>query len=394
LADRRQEQDVARTLKSDRILFLATMLLVAVSVVMVYSASAVQADARYQMSYLFLSKQLAWAVIGTSLMWAVMRVDYHVYQRPVLIWSLLGATVVLLLVVFFFPARNGTQRWITMDFFSLQPSELAKLAVILFTASLLDRRMHRVNDVGFVLAPIGLVAGLLAGLILKEPDFGTAAVLVGIVAMMLFAGGLTYRYVFGAGLVLLPAAMLIAMSSAYRIQRLKTFLNPWEDPLGQGFQIIHSLYAVGTGGVLGKGLMAGVEKLYYLPEPHTDFIFAVIAEELGLVGTTLVVAAFALIAWRGLRASLLAPDRFGSLVALGVTMMVVLQALVNISVVTSLLPTKGIPLPFVSAGGSSLLISMVAMGILLNISQQSSATVSASTASGRRTDWTVSSQEA
>jgi cell division protein FtsW len=235
---------------------------------------------------------------------------------------------------------------------------------------------------------------VLAGLILKEPDFGTSAVLVGIVTMMVFAAGLTYRYVFGAALVLLPAAMLIAMSSAYRIERLKTFLDPWKDPLGQGFQIIHSLYAVGTGGVFGKGLMAGVEKLYYLPEPHTDFIFAVIAEELGLVGTTLVLAAFALIAWRGLRASLLAPDRFGSLVAVGITLMVVLQALVNISVVTSLLPTKGIPLPFVSAGGSSLLISMVAMGILLNISQQSSATVSASTAVGRRTDWTVSGQEA
>jgi cell division protein FtsW len=385
---------MARTLKSDRILFLATMLLVAASVVMVYSASAVQADARYQMSYLFLSKQLAWAVIGTSLMLAVMRVDYRVYQRSALIWSLVGVTVALLIAVFFFGARNGTQRWITLGFFSLQPSELAKLAAILFAASLLDRRMHRVNDVSFVLVPIGTVTMVLAGLILKEPDFGTSAVLVGIVTMMVFAAGLTYRYVFGAALVLLPAAMLVAMSSAYRIERLKTFLDPWKDPLGQGFQIIHSLYAISTGGVFGKGLMAGVEKLFYLPEPHTDFIFAVIAEELGLVGTTLVLAAFALIAWRGLRASLLAPDRFGSLVAVGITLMVVLQALVNISVVTSLLPTKGIPLPFVSAGGSSLLISMVAMGILLNISQQSSATVSASTAVGRRTDWTVSGQEA
>jgi cell division protein FtsW len=385
---------MARTLKSDRILFLATMLLVAASVVMVYSASAVQADARYQMSYLFLFKQLAWAVIGTSLMLAVMRVDYHVYQQPTLIGSLLGVTVILLVAVFFFGVRNGTQRWITLGFFSLQPSELAKLAAIFFTAFLLDRRMHRVNDVNFVLVPIGLVTLVLAGLILKEPDFGTAAVLVGVVTMMVFAAGLTYRYVFGAALVLLPAAMLIAMSSSYRVQRLVTLLDPWKDPLGQGFQIIHSLYAVGTGGVFGKGLMAGVEKLYYLPEPHTDFIYAVIAEELGLVGTTFVLGAFALIGWRGLRASLLAPDRFGSFLALGVTMMVVLQALVNISVVTSLLPTKGIPLPFVSAGGSSLLISMIAMGILLNISQQSSTTVSASTAVGRRADWTVGGQEA
>jgi cell division protein FtsW len=385
---------MARTLKSDRVLFLATTLLVAASVVMVFSASAVQADARYQMSYLFLSKQLAWATIGMFLMLGVMKVDYHLYQRPAVLRGLLTVTVVLLLSVFLFPARNGTQRWITLGWFSLQPSELAKLAAILFSATLLERRMHRVNDVSFVLVPIGVTTIGLAALILMEPDFGTSAVVIGIVTMMVFAAGLTYRYVFGAALVLIPAAAFFAMSSSYRLERLKTFWDPWKDPLGQGFQIIHSLYAVGTGGVFGKGLMAGVEKLYYLPEPHTDFIFAVIAEELGLVGTTLIVAAFALIAWRGLRASLLAPDRFGALVALGITTMVTLQALVNISVVTALLPTKGIPLPFVSAGGSSLLISMVAMGILLNISQHSSATASATTAVGRRTDWTLGGQEA
>jgi cell division protein FtsW len=385
---------MARTLKSDRTLFLATILLVAASVVMVYSASAVQADARYNMSYLFLSKQLLWAVTGTVLMLGVMRVDYHVYQRAAIIWPLLAVTVVLLLAVFFFSPRNGTHRWITIEFFSLQPSELAKLAAILFTAALLDRRMHRINDVGFALMPIGIVTFALAGLIFKEPDFGTAAVLVGIVAVMVFSAGLSYRYVCGAALVFLPTAMLLATSMGYRRERIETFLDPWKDPLGQGFQIIHSLYAVGTGGLFGKGLMDGVEKLYYLPEPHTDFIYAVIGEELGLVGTTLVLVCFALIAWRGLRATLLAPDRFGSLLALGITMMVVLQAFVNISVVTKLLPTKGIPLPFVSAGGSSLLISMVAMGILLNISRQSSATAAASTAVGRRTDWTLERQEA
>jgi cell division protein FtsW len=385
---------MARTLKSDKTLFLATILLVAASVVMVYSASAVQADARYNMSYLFLSKQLLWAVTGTMLMLGVMRVDYHLYQRPAIIWSLLGVTVILLLAVFFFNPRNGTHRWITFELFSLQPSELAKLAAILFTAALLDRRMHRINDVGFALLPIGLVTFALAGLIFKEPDFGTAAVLVGIVAVMVFSAGLSYRYVCGAVIVLLPTAMILATSMGYRRERIETFLDPWKDPLGQGFQIIHSLYAVGTGGLFGKGLMDGVEKLYYLPEPHTDFIYAVIGEELGLVGTTLILACFALIAWRGLRATLLAPDRFGSLLALGITMMVVLQAFVNISVVTKLLPTKGIPLPFVSAGGSSLLISMVAMGILLNISRQSSATAAATTAVGRRTDWTLGGQEA
>jgi cell division protein FtsW len=385
---------MARTLKSDRTLFLSTLLLIAASVVMVYSASAVQAAAKYQMSYLFLSKQLAWAVIGTTLMLAVMRIDYREFRRPELIWTLLIITVVMLVAVFFFGARNGTQRWITLRFFSIQPSELAKLAAILFVAALLDRRMHRVNDFSHVLVPIGVVTLVLAGLILKEPDFGTAAVLVGVVVVMIFAAGLSYRYVLATILTLGPLAAMFAMSTQYRRDRILTFLDPWKDPLGQGFQIIHSLFAVGTGGVFGKGLMAGVEKLYYLPEPHTDFIYAVIGEELGLVGTTLTLVCFALIAWRGLRASLLAPDRFGSLVALGITMMVVLQAFVNISVVTKLVPTKGIPLPFVSAGGSSLLINMIAMGILLNISQQASSTVAAKPATTRRTDWTLGGQEA
>jgi cell division protein FtsW len=185
--------------------------------------------------------------------------------------------------------------------------------------------------------------------------------------------------------------MALVLTSDYRRRRWTTFLNPEADPLGDGFQILQSLFAIGSGGVFGKGLMAGIQKLYYIPEPHTDFIYAVIAEELGLVGTTLTLVCFAFIGWRGLRTALLAPDRFGALLALGLTMMVVLQAFVNISVVTALLPTKGIPLPFVSNGGSSLLINLVAMGILLNISQQSSATA---TIPNRQSNWTFGGQEA
>jgi cell division protein FtsW len=194
-------------------------------------------------------------------------------------------------------------------------------------------------------------------------------------------------------LALAPVAAFLVLGTAYRRDRIMTFLDPWKDPLGDGFQIIHSLFAVGSGGILGKGLMAGIEKLYYIPEPHTDFIYAVIAEELGLVGTTMTLVCFGVIAWRGLRATLVAPDRFGSLLALGITMMVVLQAFVNISVVTHLLPTKGIPLPFVSNGGSSLLINLVAMGILLNISQQASP-VAARTESRAQQNWTLGGQEA
>ena len=383
---------MARTLKSDKMLFLATLLLVGVSVVMVYSASAVQALAKYQRPYYFLYKQLAWAVLGITMMLGVMRVDYRQYRRPALIWSLIGVTVVLLLSVFFFSPRNNTYRWITLGIVSLQPSELAKLVAILFAAALLDKRMHRINELTHVLAPIGVVTLMLAALIVKEPDFGTAAILVGIVTVMVFSAGLTYRYVFGSVLALTPVAAFLIFGTAYRRERIATFLDPWKDPLGDGFQIIHSMFAVGSGGVFGKGLMAGIEKLYYIPEPHTDFIYAVIAEELGLIATTLTLLCFAVIAWRGLRATLVAPDRFGSLLALGITMMVVLQAFVNISVVTHLLPTKGIPLPFVSNGGSSLLINLMAMGILLNISQQASPL--AERAEGRAQAWTLGGQEA
>src|SRR6185503_17359278 len=261
----------------------------------------------------------------------------------------------------------------------------------IFTAAVLEWRMHKVNDLGFALAPIGLVTLVFAGLIVQEPDFGTAAVLVGAVTVMLFAAGLTYRYVFGTALLLVPVALILVFSSPYRRERLMTFLDPFQDPLGNGFQIIHALNAIGSGGLFGRGLMAGVEKLYYIPEPHTDFIYAVIAEEIGLVGTTLTLVCFALIAWRGLRASLLAPDRFGSLLALGITTMIAFQALVNISVVTKLLPTKGIPLPFVSNGGSSLLINLVAMGILLNVSQQASPTAAVE---HRVSEWSLGGQEA
>lgn len=360
---------MARTLKSDKILFLAALVLVCASVVMVYSASAVQAMAKYQASYFFLYKQLAWAIIGVGLMFGVMHVDYRVYRRPRLIWMLLGVTVVLLIGVFFFGERNNTQRWITLGVASIQPSELAKLASILFTAALLERRMHRVNEPAYALVPIGAVTFVLACLILREPDFGTTAVLIAIVAAMVFAAGVSWRYIAGAVLVLAPTAAALVLSSPYRRERLLTFMDPWKDPLGNGFQIIHSLFAIGSGGVLGKGLMAGIEKLYYIPEPHTDFIYAVIGEELGLIGTTGVLICFCVITWRGLRIAMRAEDMFGSLVALGLTTMVAVQAFINMSMVLGLMPTKGIPLPLVSNGGSSLLINLLGVGMLLNISQ-------------------------
>jgi cell division protein FtsW len=240
---------------------------------------------------------------------------------------------------------------------------------VLFTAMMLERRMHRIEDLRYSLLPIMLVAGTLVGLILLQPDFGTAMSLLFIIAVMVFAAGLPYRYFIGSILVALPLLYVILMSAPYRRRRLMAFLDPWAYQYTDGFQIIQSLIAVGTGGISGRGLMAGVQKLFYLPEPHTDFIFAVIGEELGLVGATGVVVCFCLIAWRGLRIAARAEDTFGAFVAIGLTTMISVQAFVNMSVVLGLMPTKGIPLPLVSNGGSSLLINLLGMGLLLNISQ-------------------------
>jgi cell division protein FtsW len=282
---------------------------------------------------------------------------------------LIGIVTVLLVAVLFSRPVNGTRRWFAIGGLGIQPSELAKLAAILFTALMLERRMHRVNEIAYSLLPLAIVSGVFVGLILLEPDFGTAVALLAVVGLMIFVAGLSYKYVAGAILLSLPAFYVILMSADYRRRRILAFLNPWDDPLGDGFQIIQSLISIGTGGVFGRGLMAGVQKLFYLPEPFTDFIYAVIGEELGLVGSTVVLACFCVIAWRGMRASMFAPDSFGAFLALGLTMMIVLQAFVNMSVVLGLMPTKGITLPLVSNGGSSLLVNLVALGVLLNISQ-------------------------
>jgi cell division protein FtsW len=363
---------MARKLKSDKVLFIATILLVGLSVVMVYSASAPMALQRYGNASRFLVTQSMWALLGIALLSVIMRIDYRNYREPVFIWTCLGIVLLGLVAVFFSVPVNGARRWFGVGGIGVQPSELAKLAAIFFIAALLERRMHRIDDVAYTLVPIGIVVLGLVALILVEPDFGTSMSLLLIATVMVFAAGLNYRYLIGVTLAALPAIYILVMGSAYRRRRTLAFLNPWEDPLGDGFQIIQSLIAVGTGGLWGKGVMNGVQKLFYLPEPHTDFIYSVISEELGLLGATAVVACFSVITWRGVRVALRAPDSFGALLALGLTTMVAVQAFVNISVVLGLMPTKGIPLRFVSAGGSSLLINGVGMGILLNVSQHGS----------------------
>ena len=342
---------MARKLQSDKWLFLATLALICASVVMVYSASALVALERFQQPYLFVTRQLMWAAVGIAVLSIVMRIDYRTYRNDRLIWVVLGVVALMLVAVLFSRPINGTRRWFGVGGFGIQPSELGKLAAIMFTALILERRRHRINELHYSLLPIGLVVGGIVALILLEPDFGTAVSLLAVVGVMVFAAGISYRYLAGAALLALPALYVILMQADYRRRRLLTFMDPWADPLGDGFQIIQSLIAVGTGGIAGQGLMAGVQKLFYLPEPHTDFIYAVIAEELGLIGASGVLICFGVIAWRGLRISMRAEDTFGSLVALGITTMIAVQAFVNMSVVLGLVPTKGIPLPLVSNGG-------------------------------------------
>ena len=364
---------MARKLKSDKLLFTATLVLVCASLVMVYSASAVIGLEQYQQRpTFFLFKQATFALLGLALMPVLMRIDYRHYRQPVVIWTALAMVAFGLVAVLFGPRINGARRWFGGAGIGVQPAEFAKIVVVVFVAAILERRMDRIDDLRYSLVPVAIVLGVVVALIMLQPDLGTALSIVVIVGAMIFAAGINYRYIFGLLLVSLPAAYIVLMSADYRRRRMTVFLNPWEDPLGDGFQVIQSLIAVGTGGLFGRGLMAGVQKPFYLPYPHTDFIYAVIGEELGLAGCTIVLACFCVIAWRGLRTAMRAPDRFGAFLALGVTAMVVVQAFFNISVVLGLLPTKGIPLPFVSYGGSSLLVSMVGMGILLNVSQHAS----------------------
>jgi cell division protein FtsW len=351
------------------VLFTATVLLVCLSVVMVYSASAVLALERFGQQYMFLTKQALWTLLGLAGLAIAMRIDYRTYKNEAFIWALIGGVGLLLVLVLFMEPVNGSRRWFNVGGLGIQPSELAKIVAVLFAALTLERRMHRINEISYSLLPIGIVVGAMSALILLQPDLGTALSLVFIVGTMVFAAGLSYRYLAGVALAALPILYFVIVSADYRRRRLLGFWDPWADPLGEGFQLIQSLIAVGTGGAFGRGLMGGVQKLFFLPEPHTDFIYAVIGEELGLAGASAVLACFCVIAWRGLRIAVRAQDSFGSFLALGLTTMISVQAFVNISVVLGLMPTKGLPLPLVSSGGSSLLISLVGVGMLLNVSQ-------------------------
>jgi len=364
-----------RKLETDRWLFLSTLALCLVGAVMVFSASAVTAREQHGNGYYFLLRQLAWLTIGFAGMFAMINFDYRRLRKQALVFASLAAVFLMLVGVFFLDKSHATHRWIRLGPASLQPSELAKLAVILFLAWFLEMRRRPggsgVNDVYQTLLPAAGLVALLSGLILLEPDLGTTLEIFVIALGMLYVAGLSEKYFLTAFVVSLPIIYLAIVRVSYRYDRVMAFLHPDMDPQGRGFQLMQSLIAVGSGGFSGVGLMESKQKLFYLPEAHTDFIYAVLCEELGFLGAALVLGLFAVYTWRGLRAAFHAPDDLGRLLALGITLMVASQALINLSVVLGMMPTKGIPLPFVSYGGSSLFVMLLASGVLLNISQQS-----------------------
>jgi cell division protein FtsW len=361
---------MARKLQADKWLFAATAGLALFGVVMVFSASAVMAMEEHHSPYFYVIKQGIWTAIGFGAMLVVMQFDYQRLRDKRLVYGLLGLTVLMLLAVFAFPRINGAHRWIKFAGFSIQPSEAAKLALAIFLAYFLEKRAGEEGLFWKTFVPCMVVTGTLALLVVAEPDLGTALMLAVVCVVMCFTAGARLLHLGVAAAPALVGVVAMLIFVPWRLQRLITFLDPWADPQDRGFQVVQSLIAVGSGGLNGLGFAQGKQKMFFLPFAHSDFIFAVVGEELGLIGALVLVLVFGLFLWRGVRAALLAPDRFGMLLGLGIVAAIVVQALFNMSVVLSLVPTKGIPLPFISYGGSSLLPTLVSVGILLNISQR------------------------
>ncbi|HYY58836.1 MAG TPA: putative lipid II flippase FtsW [Pyrinomonadaceae bacterium] len=369
---------MARKLQADKWLFAATAGLALFGIVMVYSASAVLAAQENNNQYYYVLKQGVWTFIGFAAMLAAMNFDYQRLRNRSIIYGLLALMILMLLAVFAFPRINGAHRWIRFAGFSLQPSEVSKLALTIFLAYFFEKRAGEEGSFWKTFVPSIAVTGLLALLVVAEPDLGTALMLLVVFAVISYTAGARLLHLGMAAAPALLGLIGLLVFVPFRMRRMVMFLNPWADAQGSGFQVVQSLIAIGSGGLDGLGFAQGRQKMFFLPFAHSDFIFAVVGEELGLFGALMVVAVFGLFLWRGLRAALLAPDRFGMLLGLGVVAGIVTQALFNISVVLSLVPTKGIPLPFISYGGSSLVPTLVGVGILLNISQYAGATSSSS----------------
>jgi cell division protein FtsW len=361
---------MAKRVGVDKWLFGVVLLLVLFGLVTVFSASAVMAQASLGSPYSFVGRQAGWALLGLLVMVGLMRVDYRRYNNPRVVFPAVAVTMLMLVGVFAMSGMNGAHRWIRVAGVTLQPSELAKPVLVLFLAYFLQTRIHQMDDwKGTILRAVAVPLAFTA-LILKEPDLGTGLVCMSVTALMLYLAGARVRY-FAIGAALAsPVLYYMLFFVKFRRDRMLAFVNPEADPRGTGFHILQSLIAVGTGGIRGLGLMEGRQKLFYLPEVQTDFIFANICEELGLIGALLVVALFVALGYRGLRAAFLSTDPFARFLAFGLTTAILIQAFFNMSVVLALLPTKGIPLPFISSGGTSIFITLASMGVLLNITRE------------------------
>lgn len=361
-----------RKVPYDQGLMAVVLALLGFGLIMVFSASTAVSGELYQSQTWIFTRQLISVSLGLAALMLTMKIDYRFYQRRTVVYSLLALSFALL--VFLLAASGnstGVRRWINLGPANFQPSELAKLAVIIFTSCYLAIRKDKFHSFQRGLLPYSVVAGSIVLLVLMEPDLGTAAGITITAGFLLFLGGLRYRYLLGLILIAIPTLYFVVVRVPYRFNRILAFIDPEKDPYGIGYQIRQSLIALGAGGWNGLGYAQGKQKLFFLPEPHTDFIYAVVGEELGFLGCLTLLILFALLFWRGARIAMRANSPFGTYLALGFTCMIVLQALINMSVAVSLLPTKGLPLPFISVGGSSMIVTLAAVGMILNISQQS-----------------------
>ncbi|OGW38721.1 MAG: cell division protein FtsW [Nitrospirae bacterium GWD2_57_9] len=357
----------------DKTLLFAVLALIAVSVVMVYSSSSVVALRAYEDPAFFMKRQLLWALVGLGVMAAAMRMDHRLLDDQRVVVTLLVLALVLLvatLVPGIGREVNGSRRWLRLGMLSFQPSEFAKLALVIYLSYVIAKKGPKIRDFMNGMVPAYVVTGVFLLLAIRQPDFGAAVTLAMIACILLFAGGANVLHLAGTALVALPAVYFAVAHKAYRLRRIVAFLDPWSDPQGAGHQIIQSFLAFGSGGVFGRGLGEGRQKLLFLPERHSDFIYAVIGEELGLIGALIVLLFFLLILWRGVRIAISSGDLFTRLLALGITLLICFQGMINMAVVTGLVPTKGIALPLVSYGGSSLVITMAALGVLLSMSRE------------------------
>jgi len=353
----------------DIIVLMMAVILTCFGVVMVYSASSVMAAKKFHDGFYFLKRQSLFALIGFAAMAVAMHIDYHYWKR-VAVPLFLGCFVLMLFV--FLPGIGGTvkgaSRWIRLPGFNFQPSELAKVALIIYMAYSLDKRQDKLKQFMAGFLPYLLILGVFILVLLAQHDMGAALTMATVAIVMLFAAGTRLQYILGMGAVALPGVCYLVVTESYRMRRITAFLDPWKDPTDAGFQIIQSWLAFGTGGFFGQGLGEGKQKLFYLPEAHTDFILSVAGEELGFAGVIVIASMFLVLVQRSIRVAIAAEDNFGRFLAFGIAVLIGLEAFINMAVVTGMLPTKGLALPFLSYGGSSLIISLFAIGVLLNVS--------------------------